>query len=63
MARIVIEINTDNEAFEYDFNHEVARILEGIGERISNRPDLVLNLHDRNGIHVGTARIEESNHG
>jgi hypothetical protein len=56
---IRIEIETDNAAFqEGDFETEVQRILQSIGERISNRPGLVLNLHDYNGNFCGTARVE-----
>lgn len=58
MTIITITIETDNAAFDDDFEGEVTRLLESIGERISNKPGLVLNLHDVNGNHCGTCRVE-----
>lgn len=57
--RVIIELETGNAAFEdYGFNEEVARILSDAAERLSERPGLRINLHDANGNHVGTARVE-----
>lgn len=57
-SKVVIVIETDNDAFQGgNFEEEVSRLLESISERISDKPGLALNLHDLNGNFCGTAHV------
>ena len=55
--KINIEINTDNQAFEFDKNEEVLRILKEFinDNRLWNREQI--KLFDYNGNSVGIAKI------
>jgi hypothetical protein len=62
--KLVIELELNNEAFQEGGAEEVARILEGIGERVPDpltRTNGDLSLHDRNGNWVGFAKITGGN--
>ena len=59
--KINIEINTDNQAFEFDENMEISRILK---ELIDNHDFLnreQVKLFDYNGNSVGIAKIINEN--
>ena len=59
--KINIEINTDNQAFEFDENMEISRILK---ELIDNHDFLnreQVKLFDHNGNSVGIAKIINEN--
>lgn len=53
---IVIQIVTDNAAFEDDFDGETTRLLTDIASRISSKPGR-LELHDVNGNHCGSVEV------
>lgn len=61
MAKVMITICTDNAAFEYAPEQEVARILGELGQTILMKglPNGSIVLHDINGNRVGTARCNE----
>ena len=55
MAKVTIEIDIDNSAFEEDPKFELDRILK----EIIGRGDLNYSLRDYNGNKVGFIKIEE----
>ena len=57
--RIIIDINTDNAAFEDALDREVERLLKDIAEHVFREgiPDQ-RKLFDLNGNHVGFIRVE-----
>jgi hypothetical protein len=61
--RFVINVRVDNAAFEGDEReHELARILSELAERLSKMPltvDMPIRLSDINGNRVGYAILEE----
>lgn len=64
MAKITIEINTDNAAFEDPF--EVVRILQDLATKADNHgSDYLadLKIRDINGNVVGVCAVEEENKG
>ena len=61
MAKITIEITTDNQAFEDgNYSYEVARILKNAAKRIETRDELEISfkLLDSNGNVVGWCQNE-----
>lgn len=60
--KLTITLHLDNAALVDGGTLEIARILDGLCDRL---PEPLadtngdLNLHDANGNHVGTARIED----
>jgi len=65
MARVIIEFEIDNDAFESDFEGEVERILEEAKADIlavsgpPYDPEDISFLFDSNGNNVGEVRIED----
>lgn len=57
MGKIIIELNTNNSAFEEN-ESEVSRILSDLGERLEagQKPE---SLRDSNGNKVGTVEYKE----
>lgn len=57
MGKIIIELNTNNSAFEEN-ESEVSRILSDLGERLEagQKPE---SLQDSNGNKVGTVEYKE----
>ena len=55
MARFTVQLSTDNLAFEDDPGYELARILRGIADDISNgrEYDMFQTIFDANGNDVG----------
>ena len=59
--KINIEINTDNQAFEFDKEEEISRILKELinNNRLWNQKQI--KLFDYNGNNVGIAKIINEN--
>jgi len=59
--KINIEINTDNQAFEFDKEEEISRILKELinNNRLWNQKQI--KLFDFNGNNVGIAKIINEN--
>jgi hypothetical protein len=59
MSKFIIEIETDNAAFEDDPSFEVIRILENLIKKIEGNIDVFVDLYDLNGNRVGFAEYVE----
>jgi YD repeat-containing protein len=58
-VNITIEINTDNDAFTYDSDTEVANILTRLVRHIEQSGIQVKSLYDTNGNRVGRVVVSE----
>tara|TARA_R100000781_G_C4034500_1_gene111767 strand:- start:300 stop:536 length:237 start_codon:yes stop_codon:yes gene_type:complete len=63
----LLVIDLDNDAFQEDPGVEITRIMERLGSRLANNPDLTSKeaihhgtVHDVNGNRVGLWQIENS---
>lgn len=59
MAKFIVEIDTDNAAFEEDFELELAAILTVLAKKVANCRGFDFKLRDRNGNIVGSSYLEE----
>ena len=59
--KINIEINTDNQAFEFDKEEEISRILKGLINNNRLWSQEQIKLFDYNGNSVGIAKIINEN--
>ena len=55
--RLIIEIEMENAAFEYDPGAEVVRILRTVPQKVDWRGENSTKLRDINGNHVGFAKV------
>lgn len=55
MARMVINIEMDNAAFDIDPHAEVARILHDLADRMADGINDVTRIFDANGNRIGQA--------
>lgn len=59
MAKYLIEIDTDNAAFEDAFEQELAAILLVLAKKVARGEGYDFKLRDSNGNTVGSAYLEE----
>jgi hypothetical protein len=59
MGKVTITINTDNAAFEENYNAELGWIVKELGEKIRRHSDVRgLKLKDSNGNTVGKVEVQ-----
>ena len=61
--KFTLQMNLDNDAFKENSAYEVARILNRLGTRLIDHPDLTTqsspgSLHDKNGNRVGFWEVQ-----
>ena len=61
MKRIRIDIRTENDAFDYGPEQEIARILDALSSNLKNATthyDIPRSVQDSNGNTVGSVKID-----